>query len=139
MLTTKAVQGDYLGSALIKIGALWNGPEADKFKGIEFFESKAKHTPDEIVKVVKLESGESTSAGAAITKGLAGGLVFGLAGVIAGAANGGKVAVERYGIEFTNGKKVIIEQEPNDKLIQCLILYAKKKGIYEEKKPDLGF
>ena len=139
MLTPKAVQGDYLGSVIIKIGTLWKGPEADKFKGIEFYESKAKHTPDEIVKVVKLESGESNSTGAAISKGIAGGLVFGLAGVIAGAASGGKVSVERYGIEFTNGKKVIIEQEPNDKILQCLILFAKAKGIYEEKKPDLGF
>jgi hypothetical protein len=139
MVLSRAIAGDHLGNVVITIGLLWAGPEASKFKGLDFIDANIKYSSDEIVQVVKLDPGQANSKSDAITSGIAGALVFGLVGAIAGASSGGKVQVDRFGIEFSNGKKVVIENTPNEKSLQCLLMWAEDKGIYKEKKQDLGF
>lgn len=135
----KAVAGDFSGRVDIKTKSLFfSTPTADNFNGIHFPDagSHAKYTPEQIKKVVQLSSESSKSfLGSALT-GVVGGLLLGGAGLIAGALAGGKKTVARIGLEFDDGCKVIIEQEIDDKYLQCVIRYAKLNGVMEQ---DLGF
>lgn len=137
MVYANAIAGDYSGNTEICIGTLWSGPKSDKFYGINFLDAKGiKYEPANIKRVVHLSTESSKSfAGAAVT-GIAGGLLLGGAGLIAGALVGGRKKLQKTGIEFNDGRKVIIEQTSDNKAFQCLILYAKEKGIFEQ---ELGF
>jgi len=136
MLLSNAINGDFSGKVAMEIGALWDGPDADKFKGVKFMNGNAFYLPRQIKRVVQLEAVQNSSMGKSIVKGIAGGLLFGGIGAIAGAASGGKVNMVRYGIEFTDGKKVIIENTPDEKSLECFLLYVKRAGIFEQ---NLGF
>lgn len=136
MLLSNAINGDYSGKVVIKIKALWAGPEADKFIQIEFLDQGKTYFPYQLKRVVQLENTQIKSMGKSLAKGIAGGILFGGIGAIAGAVSGGNKNLSHYGIEFSDRKKVIIENEPNDKSLQCLILYAKQQGIFEQ---NLGF
>lgn len=143
MIFANAVAGDYYGKTSICTGMLWSGPKAEKFQGIDFLASKitglasgVKYEPSQIKRVIQLSSESSKSfAGSAMT-GLAGGLLLGGAGLIAGALAGGRKSMQKIGIEFSDGCKVILEQTSDDKPLQCLLLFAREKGIIDQ---ELGF
>jgi hypothetical protein len=141
VIFANAVAGDYLGKNNICIGVLWSGPKAEKFDGIDFMVAKftglasgVKYAPYQLKRVIQLSS-ESSVSGSAMT-GLAGGLLFGGAGLIAGALAGGRKSILKIGIEFDDGRKVVLEQTPDNKALQCLLLFAREKGILEQ---QLGF
>lgn len=136
MVLSRAVNGDYSGQVVVKTAALWHGPEADKFKWVEFIAHRKKYDSNEIKRVVQLENSSEQSMGKSIAKGIVGGVLFGGVGAVAGAVSGGKKNLVKYGIEFNDGCKVIIENTPDDPSLQCLVLYARKENILEQ---NLGF
>ncbi|WP_424832263.1 hypothetical protein [Ruegeria sp.] len=136
MIFPKIVAGDFEGSVEIKIGVLWSGPKASKFKGFRL-QPGIQYTPSDLRRVIYLsdESSKSFLSGAA--RGVAGGLLLGGVGAVAGVLSAGsKTKVINYGVELADGKKFIMAQAPNNKLVMCMIAYAKEQGIYEH---DLGF
>lgn len=136
MLLAKAVAGDYSGSASIDTKTLWREITPDRFKGLTFISAKAEYKPEHITRVVQLSEEKTKSfLGSALT-GVAGGLLLGGAGLIAGALVGGKKTLARIGIEFSDGRKVILEQSPDNAQLKCFLMYAKEAGILEQ---DLGF
>jgi hypothetical protein len=136
MLLCDVVNGDFSGKVSMDSGMQWHGPEASKFKGITFIHGNIHYAPGDIKRVVQLESAQSSSMGKSIAKGIAGGLLFGGIGAIAGATSGGKVNMVRYGIEFKDGKKVIIENTPGADALAAFLLYIKQERIFEQ---NLGF
>jgi hypothetical protein len=135
----KAIAGDFAGRVDIKTTKLFfSSPAADIFKGIHFPDagSSAKYTPEQIKKVIQLSSESSKSFSGSALTGIAGGLLLGGAGLVAGALAGGRNTISRIGVEFDDGSKVVLEQEFNDKYLQCLLLYAKSAGVMEQ---NLGF
>ncbi|BBA70046.1 hypothetical protein [Geobacter sulfurreducens] len=136
MLLAKAVAGDFTGSTAIETGVLWGGISGEKFKGLTFIDAKAKYKPDQIVKVVQLSEEKTKSFLGSAVAGVAGGLLLGGAGLLAGALVGGKKTLARIGIEFSDGCKVIIEQAPDNAHLKCFLMYAKTAGVLEQ---DLGF
>ena len=136
MIFAKAVAGDYSGNTEIRIGVLWSGPKAEKFKGLHFMNEGVKYKPEQIKRVIHLSEEKTKSfLGSALT-GIAGGFVLGGAGLVAGVLAGGKNTMLRLGIELNDGRKVVLEQSAGDKALQCLLLFAKASGIMEQ---DLGF
>ena len=140
-LYAAAIAGPQTGKLNVKIGSLWIGPSADKFRGFAFLStfgfSLKSIDPEQIVRVVHLDQEKSVSALSAAARGVAGFALLGIVGLAAGALSAKKVAkVQVVGVELANGEKYQIAQSPKDKAWQCFILYAKKRGIYEE---NLGF
>lgn len=143
MIFANAIAGDYTGKTQICTGVLWSGPKADKFQGIDFLASKitgltsgVKYEPSQVKRVIQLSTESTKSFAGSAMAGLAGGLLLGGAGLVAGALAGGKKSLLKIGIEFNDGCKVILEQTSDDKPLQCLLLFAREKGILEQ---DLGF
>ncbi|BEH11233.1 hypothetical protein GSUET_28450 [Geobacter sulfurreducens subsp. ethanolicus] len=136
MLFTKAVAGDYSGDVGIKTKVMWSGISADKFQSLTFIKAKTEYKPEQIIRVVHLSEEKTKSfLGSAVT-GIAGGLLLGGAGLLAGALVGGKKTLARIGVEFSDGCKVILEQEPDNAQLKCFLMYAKEAGVLEQ---DLGF
>ena len=54
MFTAKAIGDKLNGKVFITTGVLWNGSEADKFKGFDFFDIKKKYTKEDIKNVKRL-------------------------------------------------------------------------------------
>lgn len=136
MVLARAVNGDYSGHVAVKIGALWHGPEAEKFKGIEFIDHRKTYSAPELIRVVQLENTSERSMGKSIVKGIVGGALLGGVGAVAGAVAGGNKNLLRFGLEFSDGCKAVIENTPDERSLQCMVLYARKQGILEQ---NLGF
>ena len=133
----KAVAGDFEGKAEIKIGVLWTGPKSGKFKGLKFDQPRQVYEPNKLTKVVHLSEESATSFLGSAARGVGGAILLGGVGAIAGVLSGsGKAKNVNLGIEFSDGKKVIINQSAKNKPLLCLMAYAKENGIYEQ---ELGF
>ena len=136
MIFPKVLAGDFEGSVEIKIGPLWTGPKASKFKGFRM-QPGIKYKPEDIKRVVYLSDEISKSFLSGAVRGVAGGLLLGGVGAVAGVMSAGsKTKITNYGVELLDGKKFIMAQSPNNKLLMCMLAYAKERGIYEH---DLGF
>lgn len=124
MLLAKAVVGDFQGSTSIDTKVLWYGTTPDKFKGITFITAKAQYNPDQISRVVQLSEEKARSFLGTAVKGAVGGLLLGGVGLLAGALVGGKNTMLRIGIELSDGKKVIIEQDADNAQLKCFLHYC---------------
>jgi len=122
----KLLAGDYEGPAYIQFGALWTGPQASKFKGIKFDNPRKSYAAADLARVKVLDSETSKTFLRTAVAGAIGGVLLGPAGLLAGAFVGGKKVTERYGIEFTDGKRVIVSGDANDKSFKCLLLFAEE-------------
>jgi hypothetical protein len=138
-LLAKAIAGDYTGSTAIIVGVLWSGPKAEKFKGLQFIDHNIKYDAEQIKRVVQLPEQKVRSFLGSALMGVAGGALLGGAGILAGVLTGTKKSQFHLGIELDDGKKVVITQTPDDRSLQCMLLYVEKKGILEKKGQDLGF
>ena len=135
-MAPKIVAGDYEGSVEIKIGALWSGPKAEKFKGLRV-KSGTTYAPKDLMRVVHLNEESSTSFLGGAVRGVAGALLLGGVGAIAGVFSAsGKSKIVLYGLELIDGKKFIISCSHKDKAFMCLLAYAKEQDIFKQ---DLGF
>ncbi len=137
-MLAKAVAGDYTGAVAINTGVLWTGPRADKFRGFTFIDGNVKYQSSQIRRVVYLDEEKSKSFLGSAVGGIAGGLLLGPAGLVAGTLVGGtnKKVVVNLGLEFDDGKKVILSEKSSDKGLECLILWAREQKLLEQ---DLGF
>lgn len=136
MIFPKVIAGDFEGRVEIKIGALWAGPKASKFKGFNM-QPGHKYKPEDLRRIVYLSEESSKSFLSGAVRGVAGGLLLGGVGAIAGVMSAGnKTKLANYGVELVDGKKFIMAQSPKDKVLLCMLAYAKERGIYEH---DLGF
>ena len=136
MIYPKVLAGDFEGSVEIRIGVLWSGPKASKFKGFNM-NIIHKYKPEDIKRIVYLSEESSKSFLSGAVRGVAGGLLLGGVGALAGVMSAGsKTKIANYGVELMDGKKFIMAQVPNNKLLLCMIAYAKERSIYEH---DLGF
>ena len=127
----KSVGGEFSGGCDIRIGVLWTGPKAKKFKGIRTFKPKTNYTPSEIVSVKEMGREQVKSfLGSAVGAG-AGTLLFGGIGLVAGALAGGNRNKTLVAVEFSDGKKIAFLVKQNDKLYQCLKLFASEKQMME--------
>lgn len=122
--------GDIEGPAAINFGVLWSGPKAEKFKGIQFSKTQTIYGPDRIVRMKVLDDETTKTFLRTAVAGLAGGVLLGAAGLLAGAMVGGKKVTSRYGIEFDDGKRIIIA-DANNKPFKCLLLFAEKNKLLE--------
>ena len=57
-MAAKIVAGNYEGSVEIKVGNLWSGPKAEKFKGLRF-KSGTNYAPKDLMCVVHLNEESS--------------------------------------------------------------------------------
>ena len=137
-ILAEAVAGDHSGPTEIRIKWLWNGMTAEKFQGLHFIKERAKYEAQQIRRVVHLsEETTKTFLGSAVA-GLAGGILLGGVGVLAGVLVGGKKKLLNLGVELDDGTKVVLLQSASNRPLQCLLMYAEKNGILE-KRQDLGF
>lgn len=124
MIFPKVLAGDFEGSVEIKIGALWTGPKASKFKGFNMYPG-FKYKPEDIKRIVYLSDESSKSFLSGAVRGVAGGLLLGGVGAIAGVMSAGsKTKIANYGVELMDGKKFIMAQSPNNKHLLCMIYSA---------------
>ncbi len=127
----KVLAGDYEGSAQIKFGVLWTGPKADKFRGIQFGSPSKTYAPNEISRFKPLDAETTKTFLRTAASGVIGGVLLGPAGLLAGVLVGGKKITDRYGIEFTDGKRVIVKGNPRDKAFRCLLLFVEASNKLE--------
>lgn len=127
----KVVGGDFTGACYIKFGVLWSGPQAAKFGGICFATPKTEYSPSDVVRVKELQQEQCKSfLGASVAAG-AGAMLLGPVGLLAGALAGGNRQSTVVGVEFSDGRKVLISINPNNKPYQCMKLFAIEKNIVE--------
>lgn len=119
MIFPKVIAGDFEGSAEIQIGGLWSGAKARTFKGLKM-QPNSEYAPADLKRLIQY-SDDTRVPELATTKA-------------ASADQGPRTA--NYGVELVDGKRFIMSQSPNDKLLLCMIAYAKERGIYER---DLSF
>jgi hypothetical protein len=102
MIFAEIIGGDYFGQLEVRIGALWFGSSADKFKGISIVDDSKIYKAEEIQEVIQLSVPDKEKA------------------------------ILRYCLKLTDDKKIIIEQKAKDKALKCLQLYAIEKDIFNQ-------
>lgn len=130
MELTKTIGGDFKGNVLWDISALWTGPKAKYFRGIKIV-GAAAYPREQIARVKELGQVVGTNAGEAGGAALAGGALLGPVGLAAGLAAGRNRHVT-YGIEFKDGKKIIVRvPRPNDKAFICFKNYVEENHLLD--------
>ena len=128
----KAIGGDFMGSVIISIGALWTGPKASKFKSLSLNKPNAKYTLDDIESVQEMSYEVAKSFAASAVGAGAGMLVLGGFGLVAGAiVSGNNKRKVVTSIKFKDGRHVVFAIKPDDKPYQCLKLAAVENKIYK--------
>lgn len=126
------VGGDFQGKVLPKkpiIGFV----KAKNFLGLQFLSDGKTYKPDEIVRCKTLSASASLDdhMGAAA---IGGGVLFGAAGAIAGGLSG-KKTVWTLGVEFSDGKKVILRTKQH----QTVNMQVFRKFIEERHLEEFDF
>lgn len=131
-VVAKTVGGDYQGVVFWKIGVLWTGPKASKFRGIEIIGKEViRYSPDQIARVKDLSSSQNLNGAEAGAAALGGLFLAGPAGLALGLVSGRRNE-SVFGVELTDGKKIIIQQENiHDKTFQCFRKYVEEKHLLE--------
>ena len=125
----KIIGGDFQGIVFVKHTTLWTGPHAKYFTGLEILGAGKVYAASDIKRVKVLSEQESMAgAGAAA---LAGGVLLGPIGAIAGGL-GARKSTAVYGVEFNDGKKVILKREgPETKSHKVFTNYVEENCLLD--------
>ncbi|AXA33176.1 hypothetical protein [Francisella adeliensis] len=113
--------------------SIWREPEAKHFDGFNlskkkgFFSSENKrYFRRQAIRVVTINEDNSKSLVGTAGASLAGGLLLGGVGMLAGALAGGKKKTIRVGVEFNDGKKIVFEENSKDQPFIAFLKFAEE-------------
>jgi len=130
MMISKAIAGDYYGDVNIQVGTLWHGPSAKKFKGLHFVDEGTGYEPENIKYLVYLSNENIKSFLDSSPSGDGDRLAFNENELFDNDSFFGKHTIVQLGIEFRDGRKIILVATDN-RVLQCLLLFAEAEGIIE--------
>jgi hypothetical protein len=129
----KILSGDYKGTAIWQTTFPWFGKQAKYFKGVMIADpAKGKiYTKDEIVRVKELGAATDFNASQGFGAAVGGAMLAGPVGALA--ALGARKKSFTYGIEFTDGMKIVVREENPDSYKDFGIFknYVEQKGLLD--------
>ena len=133
--TAPITGGTYKGHMAIITGILWS-VSAKRFQGIAFVGTEKRYLPREIKRIKQIVSNDRKDFNGAASVAAAGALFLGPIGAIVGAIAGGNAVHQTFGLEFTDGAKVVVQIEDVtggglEKSWRCLYLFARENGLIE--------
>ncbi|TFL20271.1 hypothetical protein [Jannaschia formosa] len=129
------IGGTYKGHMGIGTGVLWS-VSSKRFHGVIFQNPQKKYWPQDIKRIKQIVSNDGKDFNGAAGVAAAGALFLGPVGAILGAIAGGNRTDQTYGIEFTDGAKVVVQitgvvGDAFEKTWRCLYLYARENGLID--------
>ncbi|MGO7308764.1 hypothetical protein ACCS91_33455 [Rhizobium ruizarguesonis] len=126
------LSGDYKGAAIWKTSFPWFGTQAKYFQGIQiWFQNDRRFYPSaEIARVKELGAATEFNSSEAVGAAIGGVILAGPVGAVA--ALGARKNSFTYGIEFKDGKKIVVREEyPNLKFFQIFKRYVEQNQLLD--------